>query len=106
MSTETEPTPDYGPFPTACRWLLYKLTAEDAEAVNARRHNANKSMATVVHVGNDHHVGEHLPMLVVRTWEHDQSFNGQVFLDGNDSLWKTSIKLGDVPGTAHWPPRV
>ena len=29
--------------------------------------------------------------------------NGQVFLDGDDSLWVTSIKEGTESGTWEWP---
>ena len=41
--------------------------------------------------------------------EHGPDFdgvNGQVFLDGNDSLWVTSAKEGTTPGTWCWPERV
>jgi hypothetical protein len=102
------------PMPTPCRWLLYTLTDEDARAINRRRadtarhrpahvENAN---GVQIHIGNEHYAGDQLPMLVVHVWDDDRTVNGQVFLDGNDTLWKTSVKLGDGPGTAMWPPRV
>ena len=46
--------------------------------------------------------------MIVRTW--GELANGavqlQVFLDGNDVLWATSVCVGEGPGTWSWPAKV
>jgi hypothetical protein len=48
-------------------------------------------------------------MLITRLWtdapDEDSVVQGQVFLDGNDSLWVTSVKQGSEPGQWFEPPR-
>lgn len=106
MSTEPVAVPTVG------RIVFYTLTEADADAINKRlddatnhrlAHSANAN-GVVVHVGNPAHEGDVLPMIIVRVW--DGGFvNGQVFLDGNHTLWKTSIPVGDGPGRFSWPVR-
>lgn len=97
------------PIPTQCRWVLYTLTEQDADAVNGRRANANRSMPTVVHVGNHVEAGDEFPMLIVRVWapkgeaQPHTAVNGQVHLDGNDVLWVTSVQAGEGHGRYAWP---
>lgn len=87
-------------------FVLYMLRANDAIEINRRIRDAAQSMGrhredadgSVVHVGNVATEGDQLPMLIVRDW--GGSVNGQVFLDGNHTLWKTSVSQGDGPG--HW----
>jgi len=48
------------------------------------------------HIGNTSSAGDTLPLLVVRVWPNEfgegkSGVNGQVFLDGNDTFWVTSI---------------
>jgi hypothetical protein len=78
------------------RIVLYTLTEHDAERVNR---------AITLHDGNQAHLGDVLPMLIVRVWSPDL-VNGQVFLDGNYSLWVTSAAQGTEPRQWHEPPRV
>lgn len=64
--------------------------------------------------GNSIREGDEYPMLIVKVWPdtpgHEKSVNGQIFLDGNDTLWATSVCEDDspegmTPGTWHWPER-
>lgn len=88
--------------PTPGRIVLYKLTAEDAEQVNRRRHDAishanihreRASSGAVRHEGNHAAAGDVFPMVIVRVWGATEgtAVNGQVLLDGNDTLWVTSV---------------
>lgn len=36
-------------------------------------------------------------------WQDEPGINGQVFLDGNDTLWVTSADEGTEPGQWSWP---
>jgi hypothetical protein len=87
---------------------LYKLSEQDVEQINRRRDDAQGSGradrmdGVQVHFGNAVTVGQVFPMVVVRVWGEDPevAVNGQVLLDGNDTLWVTSRHQGDhVPGT-------
>lgn len=97
--------------PTVGRIVQYKLTKYDAEAVNKRRTDAIENGAAhqatgfVAHTGNSVDAGDVYPMLVVRVWSSGGSVNGQVFLDGNDSLWVTSATEGTSERQWHWPER-
>jgi len=75
--------------------VLYTLTDQDAEQINS-------DLGYVAHVGNQAEAGQVLPMIIVRTWGDtpESSVNGQVFLDGNSTLWVTSRSAGSGPG--HW----
>lgn len=97
---------------TIGRIVHYVLTAQDCDAINRRRVEAAEirdrmqvgqwPAGAQAHVGNVVNPGEEYPMLVVRVWSA-RMVNGQVFLDGNDSLWVTSIPEGEGPRTYHWP---
>lgn len=99
--------------PTLNRFVLYTLTAQDAEHVNRRRDDAEEQRIKVgdyhdgvmVHVGNRAEAGQVFPMLIVRVWgdAEDSAVNGQVFLDGSDVLWKTSVSVGEGEGRWAWP---
>jgi hypothetical protein len=60
-------------------------------------------------VGNYASPGQHLPMIVVVVWPNEfgpdqPGVNGQLFLDGNDTMWITSARHDEsgAPGTWHW----
>lgn len=89
--------------PSPGRIVMYRLTVEDAVHVNRRRadaetklewHRENKTGA-VVHCGNRANAGDVYPMIISRVWDDPPQphsvVQGQVFLDGNDTLWKTSV---------------
>ncbi|WP_382307305.1 hypothetical protein [Herbiconiux sp. UC225_62] len=97
--------------PSTGRIVHYTLTELNADTINNRRADAKTfDRAKVedgaqVHVGNEARAGQVLPLLVVRAFDEGK-VNGQVFLDGNDTLWVTSASEGDGRGQWSWPPRV
>ena len=70
----------------------YKLDASDVEVIKNRR-EAHPDLFE----GNEPCAGDILPMVVTGVWS-DTCINGQVFLDGNDSLWKRSVQQGRAEG--------
>lgn len=102
--------------PSIGRIVHYKLSAQDADAINRRRtdaklHRGSKADGDQVHTGNTAYEGDIFPMLITRVWDHGQPdstpilVNGQVFLDGNDVLWATSVGEGDGVRHYQWPTR-
>lgn len=100
---------------TVGRIVHYRLSADDAARINRRRTDgasiAERMKGTrpawpegaQAHIGNPVQAGDIFPMLITKSsasW-----CNGQVFLDGNDVLWVTSVAKGDTDGTWFWPPR-
>jgi len=87
--------------------VTYMISNHDADTMNRRRADAARNMAehrstadgSVVHVGNRESAGDVAPMVIVRVWNEDPgTVNGQVLLDGNDTLWVTSVVPGDGVG--------
>jgi hypothetical protein len=90
--------------------VQYTLDEQDADAVNKRRKDAQnedtngltlarRELGAQIHFGNRATEGDVYPMIIVRVWDDDDSVvNGQVFLDGNDTLWVTSVSRGEGPG--------
>jgi len=99
---------------TIGRIVHYKLAEQDAAQINKRRrdaaasHSAREQNGFQVHVGNSAEVGQVYPAIVVRTWGDTPaaSIQLQVFLDGNDTFWATSVNEGDGERQWSWPPRV
>lgn len=88
--------------PSPGRIVEYILGRHDADQINVRRDDALKNKAIgetgfVLHVGNPAEAGSAYPMMITRVWgnKEDSLVNGQVFLDGNDTLWVTSVSQGD-----------
>jgi len=106
---------DSQPRPSPGRIVSYTVTADQAREINNRRAHADahramhKSAAngTVIHMGSTVTEGRRFPMIItaVHGDAPTSAINGQVFLDGNDSLWVTSVTLGDQPGNYSWPSR-
>lgn len=102
--------------PTPGRVVEYTLSEQDVEQIKRRRDDARQSMKDgtvgntgfVLHMGNDVAEGETYPMVITRTWgtTEGSSVNGQVLLDGNDTLWVTSVSEGDGPRHFRQFPRV
>jgi len=104
---------------TIGRIVHYRLSAADAEQVNRRRtaHAPSDVYGNLPpwpacaqrHVGNAVHEGQTLPCIITQVWPNEygnhEGVNGQVLLDGSDSLWVTSRKEGTEPGEWSWPPR-
>ena len=101
--------------PTKGRIVHYTLRADQAAAINAQRKAArdhSKSLhcpmdGTMAHTGNSCREGDVFPMMIVQTWgnQPNSAVNGQVYLDGNDIFWATSVSVGEGPGTWAWPQR-
>jgi len=109
--------------PSIGRIVHYRLSADDAAQINRRR-TTGASIAermkygsepelkawpagAQAHIGNDAQEGHTYPMLITRVWGDapTSAVNGQVFLDGNDVLWVTSVAVGEGPRTFSWPTR-
>jgi hypothetical protein len=112
------------PIPTIGRIVHYTLSVYDAEQINRRR-TTGASIAermldiaqrildglstwpagAQAHIGNHAKEGDVFPMIIVKVWGHDPTscVNGQVFLDGTDVLWATSVAVGEGPRTFSWP---
>lgn len=99
--------------PTIGRIVHYRLSDQDAAQINKRRADASAHMAehrensngVVVHVGNSVQAGDVYPLVITRTWG-GSAVNGQVLLDGSDTLWVTSVTEGEGLRNWSWPPRV
>jgi hypothetical protein len=93
--------------PTIGRTVLLSITEQQAKQINAQRTQAGHATKT----GNVAREGDTFPLLIVRVWPH-ASVNGQLFLDGNDTLWITSAAPIDLDaesaqlGKWRWPERV
>lgn len=91
--------------PTIGRVVLFTLSDSAVERINYQRKNSQGDLR-----GNPVQAGEIYPMIISRVWPEEtyaggETVNGQVMLDGNDSLWVTSAARADngFPGTWHWP---
>ena len=84
--------------PSTGRIVHYRLSESDLAAIKEWRKSR-------VGMHNDHAVGQVLPMIIVRVHgDHaNAAVNGQVFLDGDDTLHVSSRLVGEVPGTYAWP---
>lgn len=105
--------------PTIGRIVHYMLSEQEAGEINARRKGAqnlnaagvtlaSQNLGPQIHQGNQVSEGDVFPMIITRVWgdQPDSAVNGQVLLDGNDTLWATSVSHGDGPRHFVWPPRV
>lgn len=103
--------------PSIGRVVHYQLTLVDADAINRRRVRPELIAGLIdvgqwpegiqAHVGNECYAGEILPCIVTKVWA-DNAISGQVLLDGNDTLWVTTVPYspGSNQGAWTWPPRV
>jgi hypothetical protein len=101
--------------PTVSSIVHYVLTQEDADSINKRRNDARalprslREDGVQIHFGNPVAEEDFFPMIVVKVWP-DGLINGQVFLDGNDTLWVTSVSPATLDdgylGRWSWPPRI
>jgi hypothetical protein len=107
---------------TIGRIVLYTLTGQDAEQINRRR-VSGASISLRLHEnpsrwpeGAQAHIGNHViadevyPLIATCICKDEfgpgkPGINGQVLLDGNDTLWVTSVGEGPLPGQWRWPAR-
>lgn len=90
--------------------LLWGTSGKHAEAIPAQSVDGDVRAwpaGAQAHIGNEAREGDTHPMLIVKTWGDNSTsaVNGQVFLDGNDVLWATSVCVGEGPRTFSWPTR-
>lgn len=103
---------------TIGRIVHYKLSQHAADQINKRRsdaHNLNGAGVTLasqglgpqIHIGNKVAAGDVFPAIVVRRWSDvpTSTIQLQVFLDGNDTFWATSVAEGEGERQWSWPPR-
>ena len=89
--------------PTIGRIVHYTLSATDVSTMAARRGTSAGSLH-----GNSLAEGDVYPMMIVRVWSPGNptaAVNGQVYLDGDDILWVTSVCVGTGVRTFAWPVR-
>jgi hypothetical protein len=77
--------------------LHYRVGKDDANERNDLRKTAAHQ-----HQGHKLDAGEVVPFIVTKLG-NDGKFNGQAFLDGNDSLWVKNVTLGDEDGQCARP---
>lgn len=103
--------------PSIGRIVYYRLTESDARRVAKRRADgrgaagiAAENSGAIVHHGNPVSEGDVYPLVITRVFDDEPTersvVNGQVLLDGNDTLWVTSRSQGDGLGNWSAPPRV
>lgn len=92
MATKTTETKSAAPAVKLGDLLLYRVPKDDAEERNDLRKTAAHQ-----HSGHKVEAGEVLPFIVTALGK-DGKFNGQAFLDGNDTLWVKNATLGDDVG--------
>lgn len=96
--------------PSVGRIVHYKLTPNDVRRIENDREHYDLAANSV-------NPGDVYPMLIVRVWAPGNpasAVQGQVFLDGEDSLWVTSVSQAqptvgvDAEPEGSWfePPRV
>lgn len=85
---------------------IVHITLSNACAENITRRRANNSDIT----GNPIAAGQIYPMIITRVWADNPTettaVQGQIFLDGSDTYWATSVAQGTEPGQWFEPPRV
>ena len=84
--------------PTIGRIVHYTLSVQDAAQINQARDSLRGA-------ANPAREGDVFPMMIVRVWgdRPDSGVQGQVFIDGNFTLWATSVSVGDGPRHFAWP---
>jgi hypothetical protein len=81
--------------PHVGRIVTYRLRQQDVGRILEQRKEFGIG-------GNSVKAGDEFPMIIVRVWSRapkpDDAVNGQVFLDGHDTLWVTSVHAGPDDG--------
>lgn len=107
--------------PTLGSIVLYTMTEQDAQRVNTKRdaaaayikafHENPTKHGEMQHTGNSVRAGDVFPLIITRVWSTGprSAVNGQLMLDGNDTLWVTSTSVQVDPeqpaGRFVWPSR-
>ncbi len=98
--------------PSIGRIVHYRLTESEVLDITRRRDHGRGSRSAsktksgaMVHTGNPVVAGELVPLIITKAGP-ETLVNGQVTLDGNDSLWVTCASEGHNHGEWEWPERV
>jgi hypothetical protein len=85
--------------PTQGRIVEYTLTDDDCARISQARSTDRNSAR-----GNSVSAGDTYPLVITRVWGQTEgsAVNGQVLLDGDDTLWVTSVTQG--PDARQWRP--
>ena len=81
------------PVPKMGRIVIYVLSEADAQYITERRLLGFR--------GSPVCAGDEFPMIITRVWS-PSIVNGQVMLDGVDTLWVTSAEMSFDPARRHW----
>ena len=88
--------------PTLGRIVQYVISLADIEAIEAQRARmAQLLLISPGQLGNTYVPGETVPMVIARVWS-DACVNGQLILDGQDTLWVTSRNRDDLKPHQSW----
>jgi hypothetical protein len=94
--------------PAIGRIVHYTLSDHDVQSISQRRLEARGRMG--VELGNPVHEGDVFPAMITRVWDDPASERSvvqlQVFLDGSDQVWVSSVEQGTGPRKWFEPPRV
>lgn len=92
--------------PAIGRIVHYRLSKEDVAAIERRRKLLGVDR-TQLFSGNAVREGDTFPAMIVRAWgeQPTSAVQLQVYLDGNDTHWATSVQVGEGPRTFSWPER-
>lgn len=90
--------------PSPGRIVEYTLDAHDVQRIVGRREDARTQASFILHAGNPVRPGDTYPLMITKVWGSTggSAVNGQVMLDGNDTLWVTSVTEGE--GERHFRP--
>ena len=102
--------------PSVGRIVHITLSEACADNINRRRGiytevaKRDKSVATSIFHGNPVSGGQVYPMIITRVWSDNPTeataVQGQIFLDGDDCYWATSVSQGTEKGQWFEPPRI
>lgn len=76
--------------------VLFALAASRVEAINDQRARSEGALR-----GNAVSIGQIVPLVVTQVWS-DEMINGTALLDGNDTLWVTSVHHSASPREGTW----
>ncbi len=99
--------------PSVGRIVHYQVTSYDVGRIKRQRDPRHRTFRNTDGIivsgeahghafGNEPEVGQVFPLLITKVWgdTEESAVNGQLFLDGNDSLWLTSVCQGE--GSGRW----
>ena len=86
--------------PTIGKTVIYRLSVTDTAKINEYADSGGNRNCSFVRTGDE------VPLIITKVGRIEwglPGINGQIILDGNFSLWVTSVREGTEPGQWHWP---